>query len=83
MSLLLATTIMATTSFAAVPSPQAPQQLKVPTLAYDDHSIVLVWDAPEDTSAIVDYQIYQNGRLIGLASQNSDKHSPEIGRAHV
>ncbi|WJY15309.1 glycoside hydrolase family 28 protein [Pectobacteriaceae bacterium CE90] len=76
MSLLLAATIMATTSFAAVPSPQAPQQLKVPTLAYDDHSIVLVWDTPEDTSAIVDYQIYQNGRLIGLASQNSDEHSP-------
>ncbi|WP_038912176.1 polygalacturonase PehW [Dickeya dadantii] len=42
----------------------------------DDHSVVLVWHAPEDTSAIADYQIYQNGQPIGLASQNNDLHSP-------
>ncbi|MBQ4796803.1 exo-poly-alpha-D-galacturonosidase, partial [Pectobacterium versatile] len=42
----------------------------------DDHSVVLVWHAPEDTSAIADYQILQNGRPIGLASQNNDQHSP-------
>ncbi|UJR56161.1 glycosyl hydrolase family 28 protein [Dickeya zeae] len=61
----------------AIASPtQAPQKLQVPTLSYDDHSVVLVWDAPEDTSNITDYQIYQNGQLIGLASQNNDKNSP-------
>ncbi|ACS84017.1 glycosyl hydrolase family 28 protein [Musicola paradisiaca] len=57
-------------------SRQAPQKLQVPTLAYDDHSVVLVWDAPEDTAAITDYQVYQNGRLVGLASQIADKYSP-------
>ncbi|MCA7015223.1 glycoside hydrolase family 28 protein [Dickeya dadantii] len=49
-------------------------QALVPSL--DDHSVVLVWHAPEDTSAIADYQIYQNGQPIGLASQNSDENSP-------
>ncbi|GAB7262859.1 hypothetical protein DaDZ19_45310 [Dickeya ananatis] len=54
----------------AIASPaQVPQKLQVPTLSNDDHSVVLVWDAPEDTSNITDYQIYQNGQLIGLASQ--------------
>ncbi|RAT15145.1 MULTISPECIES: glycosyl hydrolase family 28 protein [Lonsdalea] len=53
-----------------------PQQLRVPTLAYDDHSVVLVWDAPEDTSNIVDYQIYQDGKPIGLASKNNAASSP-------
>ncbi|GAB7268359.1 hypothetical protein DZS_50500 [Dickeya ananatis] len=61
----------------AIASPaQVPQKLQVPTLSNDDHSVVLVWDAPEDTSNITDYQIYQNGQLIGLASQNNDKNSP-------
>ncbi|QDX28614.1 glycosyl hydrolase family 28 protein [Dickeya poaceiphila] len=55
---------------------QAPQKLQIPTLSYDDHSVVLAWDAPEDTTNITDYQIYQNGQLIGLASQNNDKNSP-------
>ncbi|OSN10166.1 exo-poly-alpha-D-galacturonosidase [Lonsdalea iberica] len=53
-----------------------PQQLRVPTLAYDDHSVVLVWDAPEDTSNIVDYQIYQGGQLIGLASKMNASNAP-------
>ncbi|MCI4188070.1 glycoside hydrolase family 28 protein [Dickeya dianthicola] len=53
-----------------------PQKLQIPTLSYDDHSAVLVWDAPENTAVIADYQIYQNGQLIGLASKNSDINSP-------
>ncbi|MBX9446809.1 glycosyl hydrolase family 28 protein [Dickeya chrysanthemi] len=42
----------------------------------DDHSVVLVWHTPEDTSAIADYQILRNGLPIGPASQNNDQHSP-------
>ncbi|ATA26209.1 exo-poly-alpha-D-galacturonosidase [Brenneria goodwinii] len=63
------------TLFAATPLP-APQNLQVPTLAYDDHSIVLVWEAPEDTRNIIDYHIYQDGKSLGLASENNDRYSP-------
>lgn len=68
--------LLSTSALAAATSAQAPQKLQVPTLSSDDHSVVLVWDAPEDTSNISDYQIYQNGQLVGLASQNNDKNSP-------
>ncbi|CQD38293.1 exo-poly-alpha-D-galacturonosidase [Yersinia enterocolitica] len=54
----------------------APQQLQVPTLAYDESSIVLVWKAPENTRKIVDYQIFSAGKLLGKASDNNDKFSP-------
>ncbi|CNF32363.1 glycosyl hydrolase family 28 protein [Yersinia mollaretii] len=54
----------------------APQQLQVPTLAYDESTIVLVWKAPEDTRKIVDYHIYSAGKLLGKASDNNDKFSP-------
>ncbi|MBJ7223096.1 glycosyl hydrolase family 28 protein [Brenneria sp. L3-3C-1] len=60
----------------AADAPSAPQNLQVPTLAYDDHSIVLVWESPEDTGNIIDYQVYQDGKSLGLASQNNDKYSP-------
>ena len=55
----------------------APQQLQVPTLAYDESSIVLVWKAPENTSKIVDYQVYSAGKLLGKAS---DKPILDCGR---
>ncbi|WP_263083401.1 exo-poly-a-D-galacturonosidase PehX [Dickeya solani] len=71
---MVATCLISTSALAA--TAQAPQKLQIPTLSYDDHSVALVWDAPEDTSAVADYQIYQNGQLIGLASQNNDKNSP-------
>ncbi|WP_049854271.1 glycosyl hydrolase family 28 protein [Dickeya fangzhongdai] len=71
---MVAACLMSTSALAA--TAQAPQKLQIPTLSYDDHSVALVWDAPEDTSAITDYQIYQNGQLVGLASQNNDKNSP-------
>lgn len=71
---MVATCLLSTSALAA--TAQAPQKLQIPTLSYDDHSVALVWDAPEDTSNITDYQIYQNGQLVGLASQNNDKNSP-------
>ncbi|MGM3162276.1 glycosyl hydrolase family 28 protein [Dickeya undicola] len=71
---MVATCLLSTSALAA--TAQAPQKLQIPTLSYDDHSVALVWDAPEDTANITDYQIYQNGQLVGLASQNNDKNSP-------
>ncbi|WJM87022.1 glycoside hydrolase family 28 protein [Dickeya chrysanthemi] len=73
---LVSVCLFGTPALAAISTTQAPQKLQIPTLSYDDHSVMLVWDAPEDTSNITDYQIYQNGQLIGLASQNNDKNSP-------
>ncbi|RLM21555.1 exo-poly-alpha-D-galacturonosidase [Brenneria alni] len=63
------------TLFAADPL-SAPQNLQVPTLAYDDHSVVLVWEPPENTNNIIDYHVYQDGQSLGLARQNNDKYSP-------
>ncbi|MCL2897879.1 glycosyl hydrolase family 28 protein [Brenneria tiliae] len=57
-------------------SSPAPQNLQVPTLAYDDRSIVLVWEAPEYNGNITDYHLYQDGKSLGLASRNNDRHSP-------
>lgn len=49
-------------TLVAAASPPAPQNLQVPTLAYDDRSIVLVWEAPEEKGDIVDYHLYQDGK---------------------
>lgn len=76
--LFMATSLMAITpqASAAPLNKQAPQQLQVPTLAADDSSLVLVWKAPEDTRGIVDYLVYADGKLLGKASENSDRFSP-------
>lgn len=57
-------------------SPTTPKELKVPTLAYDQNSIVLVWEKPADYADVVDFNVYQNGKLLGSASANNDKFSP-------
>ena len=44
--------------------------LKVPTLAYDDESITLVWDKPENYSSVADYNIYINGEKKGTARES-------------
>ncbi len=76
--LFMMTSLMAITpqASAAPLNKQAPQQLQVPTLAADDSSLVLVWQAPEDTRDIVDYLVYADGKLLGKASENSDRFSP-------
>jgi exo-poly-alpha-galacturonosidase len=48
-----------------------PQKLSVPALAYDDKSITLVWNKPDDYSNITDYNIYMNDKLIGNANKNT------------
>lgn len=54
----------------------APQNVQVPTLAYDENSIVLVWEKPEQYSEIKDYHVYMNGQRIGGTNDNHDSHSP-------
>ena len=42
----------------------SPQDLSVPTLAYDNTSITLVWHKPDNYSNIKNYNIYMNGKLV-------------------
>lgn len=55
---------------------QAPTKVQVPTLAFDDQSIILVWEKPADHSAIKDYRVYANGVLLGSSNANNDRVSP-------
>lgn len=48
-----------------------PKDLKVPTLAYNENSLTLVWSKPDTYSNIVDYNVYMDGKLLGKASENS------------
>ncbi len=42
-----------------------PQQTMVPPMAYDDSSIIVIWNKPADYSNVVSYKVYQNGSLAG------------------
>jgi len=53
-----------------------PRQLQVPTLAFDEQSVVLVWHKPEKPSEVVDYHVYMDGRLLGSAKANNTQFSP-------
>jgi exo-poly-alpha-galacturonosidase len=53
-----------------------PQRLEVPTLAFDEKSVVLVWHKPEKRSEVVDYHVYMDGRLLGSADANNTQFSP-------
>lgn len=53
---------------------QAPQNVQVPALAYDEKSITLVWEKPAVYDNVVNYNIYMDGKLVGTASDN--KTSP-------
>ncbi|WP_186328441.1 fibronectin type III domain-containing protein [Paenibacillus sp. 32O-W] len=55
---------------------QAPMNLRVPPMAYDEQSIILVWEKPEEYSGIRDYRVYQDGKFIGTANENTAIHSP-------
>uniref|UniRef100_A0A915CZV2 Fibronectin type-III domain-containing protein n=1 Tax=Ditylenchus dipsaci TaxID=166011 RepID=A0A915CZV2_9BILA len=52
-----------------------PQAVCVPTLAYDQNSIILAWNKPDNYSSIVDYNVYMNGEKLGNASSNANQHS--------
>src|SRR5665647_1385497 len=55
--------------------PQPPSDLRVPALAFDQSSVSLVWEKPQDYGNIVDYHVYQDGRLIGSASATTGSAS--------
>ncbi|HEX5127532.1 MAG TPA: fibronectin type III domain-containing protein, partial [Rhodocyclaceae bacterium] len=60
---------------AAASHGYTPLHVRVPPLAVDDKSIVLVWNKPDDYSNIVDYKVYMNGKLLGTASENARQYS--------
>ena len=45
-------------------------EVRVPTLAYDDTSITLVWDKPEKYDDVANYYVYQDSEKIGDARSN-------------
>ena len=58
-----------------------PQQLEVPTLAWDETSIVLAWHKPNDYSEVVDYRVYDHCQLLGSADSNNTQFS--AAKAHI
>lgn len=55
---------------------EAPAKLQVPTLAFDDQSVMLVWQKPAAQTDVVDYRVYANGILLGSVNANHDEVSP-------
>lgn len=55
---------------------QAPSKVQVPTLAFDEREIILVWEKPAEHRLIKDYRVYANGMLLGSANANNDRVSP-------
>ncbi len=55
---------------------EAPAKLQVPTLAFDDQSIILVWQKSAAHADIKDYRVYANGVLLGSVNANHDQVSP-------
>ena len=53
-----------------------PRDLQVPTLAYDESSIVLVWHKPDNYADVVDYRVYMDGAVVGTAAENNAQISP-------
>lgn len=51
--------------------PATPVNLQIPKLAYDEDSITLVWEKPEDYSDIVDFNVYMNGKKVGSALKDN------------
>lgn len=49
--------------------------LRVPTLAYDDTSITLVWDKPENYADVANYYVYLNDVKLGDARSNFASHA--------
>jgi exo-poly-alpha-galacturonosidase len=60
----------------ATGAPAAPLRLRVPALAYDEKSILLVWEKPENYADIVDYAVYMQHKKLGNASTNYRATSP-------
>lgn len=50
-------------------------KVQVPTLAYDDTTVSLVWEKPKDYSNIVDYEVFIDGVSKGKSSDNNTAYS--------
>ncbi|WP_449540153.1 fibronectin type III domain-containing protein [Ferdinandcohnia sp. Marseille-Q9671] len=55
----------------SVTGPEVPVNLQIPNLAFDEDSITLVWEKPENYSDIVDFNVYMNGKKIGSALKDN------------
>ncbi|MFM2486864.1 glycosyl hydrolase family 28 protein [Celerinatantimonas yamalensis] len=55
----------------AMAAPVAPSQVQIPSLAFDDQSVVVTWQVPTDIRHIRDYQIIENGKVIATAQANN------------
>ncbi|MEH7226723.1 fibronectin type III domain-containing protein [Bacillus sp. JJ1566] len=51
--------------------PASPVNLQIPNLAFDEDSITLVWEKPENYDDIVDFNIYMDKKKIGSASEDN------------
>jgi len=72
------------TSVTLAASLAVPQKLKVPALAVDEQSITLVWEKTENQTAIVDYHIYMNDKLLGnVQSDKSSAAKPSIDKFYA
>ncbi|CAK5015176.1 unnamed protein product [Meloidogyne enterolobii] len=63
-----------------------PQNPCVPTLAYDQKSIWITWNRPDNTDKeLLDYNVYMNGNKIGSSSENANNYAisaPYINNFH-
>jgi exo-poly-alpha-galacturonosidase len=48
-----------------IASVAVPQKLMVSPMAFNDSSIIVIWNKPSDYSNVVSYNVYQNGSLAG------------------
>lgn len=69
--MLLVLSIFTGVASASKKGPDAPVDLQIPTLAYDESSITLVWKKPENYSDIVDFNVYMDGKKIGSALKDN------------
>ncbi|MFM2486823.1 glycoside hydrolase family 28 protein [Celerinatantimonas yamalensis] len=50
-------------------------KLSTPTASVDSHNAVLIWSAPSNETAIDDYQVLDDGKIIATTSQNNNNNS--------
>lgn len=75
-SFLCLSLFTASVAFAAeAPSSDIPQNLRIPALSADEHSITLIWEKPVKYENISGYHIYMNGKMLGDAEQNQESEA--------
>ncbi|AOV08612.1 fibronectin type III domain-containing protein [Sporosarcina ureilytica] len=77
LSMILVLSIFTSVASASTEGPNAPVDLQIPTLAFDESSVTLVWKKPEDYSDIVDFNVYMNNEKIGTALEDNNGPAKE------